>query len=110
MEMSDSTPRTESARQQYYRDVYENTKGFCVAEPVHADFARQLERELDEANARLQNTPALLENNAKLGRKLAEANKYWARLDWLLSNQSGYSINGLGTREAIDAAMEEQNK
>lgn len=48
--MSD-TPRTESARQQYYRDVYENTKGFSVSEPVHADFARELERELAEAMA-----------------------------------------------------------
>jgi len=73
--MGGSTPRTESARQQYYRDVYENKKGFCVTEPVHADFARQLERELAEANARLQNIPVLLENNTKLRRELAEAQK-----------------------------------
>lgn len=80
MGMSDSTPRTESARQQYDRDVFENTKGFCVAEPVHADFARQLESELAEANARLQNIPALLENSAKLRRELAEANAYADKL------------------------------
>ena len=37
----------------------------------------------------------------------AELVKDRKRLDWLLSNQSGYSINGLGTREQIDKAMAE---
>jgi len=46
------TPRTEKAREQYRMDVYEpNLAGFVVAEPVHASFARSLERE----NAELQN-------------------------------------------------------
>jgi len=46
--MSD-TPRTEKAREQYRRDVYEpNPTGFVVAEPVHSSFARELERENNE--------------------------------------------------------------
>jgi hypothetical protein len=38
----------------------------------------------------------------------AELVKDKKRLDWLLSNQCGYSINGIGTREKIDAAMNEE--
>jgi hypothetical protein len=30
------------------------------------------------------------------------------RLNWLLSTQSGYSINGLGTREQIDKAIDDE--
>ena len=37
---------------------------------------------------------------------MAELLKDRRRLDWLLSAQSGYSINGLGTRADIDKAME----
>lgn len=71
MGMSDSTPRTDAARQ-----------GATGKRPyVPVAFSRQLEREL------------------------AGAKQDSERLDWLLSNQSGYSINGLGTCEAIDAAM-----
>lgn len=62
------TPRTDEANKQYQVDVYDNPKGFCVTEPVHASFARKLERE-----------------NAEL-RKDKE------RLDWLLSK--GLAWNG----------------
>lgn len=78
--MSD-TPRTEKAREQYRVDVYEpNPAGFVVAEPVHASFARRLERE-----------------NAEL-RKDKE------RLDWVLSHGGRY---WLSFREDIDREMEE---
>jgi len=38
----------------------------------------------------------------------AELVKDKKRLDWLLSNQCGYSINGIGTREKIDKAMDDE--
>ena len=38
----------------------------------------------------------------------AELVKDRKRLDWLLSTQSWYSDNGLGTRQQIDKAMEDE--
>ena len=38
----------------------------------------------------------------------AELLKDRKRLNWLLSTQSGYSINGLGTRADIDKAMDDE--
>jgi len=43
-----------------------------------------------------------------LDEMICELEKDKARLDWLLSTQSGYSINGLGTREQIDKAIEDE--
>ena len=60
----------------------------------HGDFRDLKVSEYDLAMAGLKKLHAELVKDRK-------------RLDWLLSNQSGYSINGLGTREQIDKAMEE---
>jgi len=45
---------------------------------------------------------------ARLKKLHAKILKDRERLNWLLSTQSGYSINGLGTRADIDKAMEEE--
>ena len=41
-----NTPRTEQAREDYKVDVFDNPKGICFAQPVHASFARKLEEEI----------------------------------------------------------------
>lgn len=78
MGMSDATPRTNAVLNEILdRDGYIDGGN---APQLFTSLARNLERELAEANARLQNIPALLENNAKLRRELAEANAYADKL------------------------------
>ena len=123
--MSD-TPRTEKAREQYRMDVYEpNPKGFVVAEPVHASFARSLERENTslkrENNALRKEIDALTHTNQAISMLagLPRANEIETlitdgkRLDWLLNE--AYTIELLDgeiitCRSAIDIAMEEELK
>ena len=80
--MSDS-PRTDRAE-------YEDEWGYVV---VDSELAREFE---------IQNAELCKENEELLDDK--------ERLDWLLSTQSGYAINGLGTREEIDKAMNQSTQ
>lgn len=91
--MSD-TPRTDEANKQYQVDVYDNPKGFCVTEPVHASFARELERELSHMEALIHQGDMLMD----------ELRKDKERLDWILSDAGKY---WLSSREDIDKEMED---
>jgi len=76
------SPRTDRAE-------YEDEWGYNVVESY---LAREFEIE-----------------NAKICKENEELLHDKERLDWLLSTQCGYSINGLGTRKDIDQAMERQS-
>ena len=94
--MSD-TPRTEKAREQYRVDVYEpNPTGFVVAEPVHASFARRLERENAELRKDKERLDWLIDNaSISMLRKDEDGKEWWVELDYSEA------------REDIDKAMEE---
>jgi len=120
--MSD-TPRTDEANKQYQVDVYDNPKGYCVTEPVHASFARDLEREIRQLEVAIYD---LKTENNKLRKDLDETTqlnqavsmlaglptaremdtlvKDGKRLDWILSDAGGF---WLSAREDIDKEMEE---
>ena len=96
-EVSD-TPRTEQARENYRVDVYDNPKGFCVTEPVHASFARDLERENNELRKDKERLDWLLENKYALGPEQDLSN---------CKHTSAKSYQLIYTRKNIDKAMEE---
>lgn len=109
MDKYSDTPRTDEANKQYQVDVYDNPKGFGVAEPVHASFARELERENNELRKQNNGLRTGLPTHAEVD-VLLEDKK---RLDWLLEDcelqywAKELTILPPATREEIDKAMEE---
>ena len=71
---------------------------FGYDEVVPADVCRDTECELAELQLKFMDQSS----------EVLELRKDKERLDWLLSTQSWYSDNGLGTRQQIDKAMEDE--
>ena len=65
-------------------DVYEpNPKGFVVAEPVHASFARSLERENAELRKDKERLDWLVDNaSISMLRKDEDGEEWWVELDY----------------------------